>query len=73
MIYLTILLVTITNAPAANVAKPAPSVTKVCTVKRGDTLSAISVKTNVPVQRLAQLNKIANANLIYIGQSIKLA
>ncbi len=68
-----------TNAPAVNVAKPAANValaastTKVYTVKRGDTLSAISAKTNVSVQRLVQLNKIANANMIYIGQSIKLA
>lgn len=57
-------------APAAS--KPAASAAKVYTVKRGDTLNAISAKTNVSVQRLVQLNKIANANMIYIGQSIKL-
>lgn len=69
-----VLKVGVTNAPATpTVAKPAASAAKVYTVKRGDTLNAISAKTNVSVQRLVQLNKIANANMIYIGQSIKLA
>lgn len=70
-----------TNAPAApsaskptpTVAKPAARAAKVYTVKRGDTLNAISAKTKVSVQILVQLNKIANANMIYIGQSIKLS
>ena len=60
-----------TSSPTAS--KPAASTAKVYTVKRGDTLNAIAAKTKVSVQRLVQLNKIANANMIYIGQSIKLA
>lgn len=38
----------------------------------GDTLSGISRLTGVSVDELAQLNHIANPNLIYSGSSIKI-
>ena len=41
-------------------------------VKSGDTLSAIAAKYNTTVSELVNLNGIENANLIYVGQSIKL-
>lgn len=41
-------------------------------VNWGDTLSGISRLTGVSVDELAQLNHIANPNLIYSGSSIKI-
>ena len=38
------------------------------TVQRGDTLSAIAKKFGTTVNKLVELNKIKNANLIYVGQ-----
>ena len=40
------------------------------TVKYGDTLWAISVKTNIKVQTLADASGITNPNLIQVGQKI---
>lgn len=42
------------------------------TVKPGDTLSGIAVKQRTTVAALQSLNSIKNANLIYIGQVLKL-
>lgn len=42
------------------------------TVKAGDTLSGIAAKYGTSYQVLAQINGIANPNLIYAGQTIKL-
>ena len=42
------------------------------TVKSGDTLSGIAAKFGVSWQHLQQINGIANANLIYPGQVIKI-
>lgn len=56
--------------PVAPVApKPAAKVYK---VKSGDTLTAIAKKHGTTVATLVKLNKIQNANLIRVGQSIKL-
>lgn len=41
------------------------------TVKAGDTLSGIAAKYGTTYQHLAQINGIANPNLIYAGQKIK--
>ena len=41
-------------------------------VKSGDTLSAIAQKYNTTYQELAKKNNIANPNLIYPGQKIKI-
>lgn len=45
---------------------------KVYIVKKGDTLSAIARRYNTTVSALVKKNKIPNANLIYVGQKIKL-
>ena len=42
------------------------------TVVRGDTLSEIAVRFNTTVSYLAKLNNIANVNLIYVGQVLKI-
>ena len=43
------------------------------TVKKGDTLSAIAVKYHTTVSKLMALNPhIKNANLIYVGDVIRL-
>ena len=44
----------------------------VYTVKRGDTLSEIAQKYGTTVNELVRLNNIANRNLIYVGQIIKI-
>lgn len=51
----------------------APEVSEeVYTVKEGDTLSVIASKYNTTYQKLAEYNGIANPNLIYPGQKIKI-
>lgn len=42
------------------------------TVQKGDTLTAIAKKNKTTVPKLKKLNGIKNANLIYVGQKIKL-
>jgi len=59
----------------ATPATPTPSTEnteEVYTVKSGDTLSAIARKYNTTYQKLAAYNGIANPNLIYAGQKIKI-
>ena len=41
-------------------------------VKRGDTLSGIARRYNTTYQELARYNSIANPNLIYVNQVIKI-
>ncbi|HFI0644800.1 TPA: LysM domain-containing protein [Streptococcus suis] len=41
------------------------------TVQSGDTLSAIALKYNTSVEKLAEQNKISNPNLIHVGQAIE--
>lgn len=41
------------------------------TVKSGDTLSAIATANNTSVEKLAELNKISDVNLIYVGQVLE--
>ena len=48
------------------------SSTKIYTVVPGDTLSAIAQKYGVTVDYLKNKNNIQNANLIYVGQVIKI-
>lgn len=40
-------------------------------VNRGETLSGIAIKYNTSYQYLARINSIANPNLIYVGQELK--
>lgn len=61
--------------PPTHGAKKAPAskeVAKTYTVVRGDTLSKIAAKYKTSVAELCKLNGIKNANLINIGQVIKL-
>ena len=56
-------------------SKPTTSSTKktvTYTVKRGDTLSAIAKRYKTTVAKLVKNNGIKNANLIYVGQKIKI-
>lgn len=56
-------------------SKPSASSTKktvTYTVKRGDTLSGIARRYKTTVAKLVKENGIKNANLIYVGQKIKI-
>lgn len=41
-------------------------------VKKGDNLTKIAKKYGTTVKKLKDLNKIENANLIYVGQKLKI-
>lgn len=56
--------------PESEPAKPVAE--KTYTVKKGDTLSAIAKEYDTTWQALAEYNGIGNANLIYIGQKIRI-
>lgn len=56
--------------PKPEAPKPAPDVTYI--VKSGDTLYWIAIKHGTTWQKLASYNKLANPNLIYPGQKIKI-
>lgn len=45
---------------------------KIYIVKRGDNLSTIAKTYNTTISELVRINNIANPNLIYVGQKIKL-
>jgi LysM repeat protein len=53
-------------------ATPAPSVSGVHVVRRGETLSSIAASAGTTWQALSRLNGLANPNLIYVGQRIQL-
>ena len=57
-----------TTKPSASTAKK----TVTYTVKRGDTLSGIARRYKTTVAKLVKDNGIKNANLIYVGQKIKI-
>ena len=52
--------------------KPQEQVAKTYTVVSGDNLSSIASRFGTTVEKLCRLNNIANANLIYVGQVLKL-
>lgn len=56
----------------ALMAAPKKTTTKTYTVKSGDTLTAIAQKYGTTVSALVKKNNIANPNLIYAGQKIKI-
>ena len=53
-----------------NTNKPSAGGTTTIIIQRGDTLSRIAIKYNTTVQRLVELNNIANPNLIYAGNTL---
>ncbi|MBL8117685.1 MAG: LysM peptidoglycan-binding domain-containing protein [Anaerolineae bacterium] len=59
-----------TAAPGVTPTPPPPS-TSTYTVQRGDTLGSIARRFNTTIQSLASLNNIANPNLIYAGQVLR--
>ncbi|NTU28451.1 LysM peptidoglycan-binding domain-containing protein [Bacillus tequilensis] len=56
----------------SSASKPAKTSGSTYTVKKGDTLSEIAVKTGVSVAKLQSYNGIKNANKITVGQVLKL-
>ena len=52
--------------------KPTPTTGRTYTVVSGDTLGRIAQKYGTTVDALAKLNDIANVNLIYVGQVLKI-
>lgn len=57
------------KAVAETPAQPAETV---YTVVKGDTLSGIAARFGTTWQKLAEYNRIANPNLIYVGQKIRI-
>ena len=57
------------RVPASTPVAPCESYT----VVRGDTLSGIAARLGVSQQELVRLNNIANPNLIYPGQVLRLS
>lgn len=62
-----------TTTPAITTGKQLHQDTHNYTVKSGDTLSAIASRYGMTVNALVTLNGIQNANLIYPGQSLRVA
>lgn len=59
--------------PGGSAPPPPPPPSNTYVVKPGDTLGAIAAAHGTTYQHLAQINGIANPNLIYAGQVIKLS
>ena len=59
----------VTPTPAP---KPTPSAVRTYTVHEGDTLSGIASMYGTTYQHLAEINGIANPNIIHVGQVIKI-
>lgn len=62
-----------TSTPSITTGKQLHQDTHNYTVKSGDTLSAIASRYGMTVNALVTLNGIKNANLIYPGQSLRVA
>ena len=56
-----------------DVPTSAPATERTYTVQSGDTLSGIATKYGTTYQRLAQINGIADPNLIYAGRILKIS
>jgi LysM repeat protein len=60
---------TLTTRHATKRRRPRP---KFYVVKAGDTLSGVSVKTHVPIDRLESLNPLVSPNSLQTGQRLRL-
>lgn len=56
--------------PIAVAAPPEPGETEIYTVKAGDSLSAIAARYGVSLNRLLEINDLADPNLVYVGQRL---
>lgn len=56
--------------PEAQINPPSPDETQSIVIKRGDTLSSISIEYATTVERLIELNNITNPNLIFAGNTL---
>ena len=63
---------TTTTTTKPTTTKPKTETAVYYTVKSGDTLSGIAKKYNTSVSALVKLNNIANPNLIFVGQKIRI-
>jgi lipoprotein NlpD len=61
------------SPPPPAAGSPAPAVAPTYTVKRGDTLHQIALDTGLDYRELAAWNNIENANVIRVGQVLRLA
>jgi LysM repeat protein len=60
-------------APTKKKASKSKKHRRLYTVKSGDTLSAISVKTGVPLDTIQRLNPKLDADTLHAGQHVRLA
>jgi LysM repeat protein len=51
---------------------PTPAATETYTIQRGDTLFRIAIRFRTSVAQLTALNNIANPNIVYAGQVLKI-
>ena len=58
--------------PTAVAAAPDPGETEIYTVKSGDSLSAIAARFGVSSNRLMEINDLADPNLVYVGQHLRI-
>ncbi|MCB9451849.1 MAG: LysM peptidoglycan-binding domain-containing protein [Anaerolineaceae bacterium] len=58
--------------PATLAPTPVPPPTVTYTVRPGDTLFRIAINNRTTVSQLVALNSIANSNVIYVGQTLRL-
>jgi LysM repeat protein len=61
-----------TPAPAKPVTEPATPATGTYTVVKGDNLTKIAARHKTTVAKLVEINGIKNANLINVGQVLKI-
>lgn len=60
------------NGYSKSITVPQTTDDEIYVVNKGDTLSGIAAKYGTTYQKLAQYNNIANPNIIYAGQKIKI-